>query len=271
MTQRTWFITGINTGFGRQMTEQLLSRGERVAGTIRKAGSVDDLKAAYGDRLWIGHLDVTDTPSIRDVVNKAFTQLGRIDVIVNNAGYGLFGAAEEVTDEQIIHQINTNLIGSMQVARAALPHLREQGGGRIIQISTMGGQMTVPGGILYHASKWGIEGFMDGLAKEVAVFNIQVTIVEPGGARTDFLAALQFAPKLDAYDVSPVGQARAYFASLPGPRQGDPPPLGGDPAKMAKVIISATGAGGLSSSPQPVTANPVRTLTLRGALRGPPR
>jgi NAD(P)-dependent dehydrogenase (short-subunit alcohol dehydrogenase family) len=160
MALRTWFITGI----GRQMAEQLLSRGERVAGTVRKAGSVDDLKAAYGDRLWIDLLDVTDTPSIRDVVNKAFTELGRIDVIVNNAGYGLLEAAEEVTDEQIVHQINTNLIGSMQVARAALPHLREQGGGRIIQISTMGGQATFPGGVLYHASKWGIDGFMDALA-----------------------------------------------------------------------------------------------------------
>src|SRR5882757_9953033 len=115
MTQRTWLITGVNSGFGRHMTEQLLARGDRVAGTVRKMDAMNDLKAGHGDRLWLAHLDVTDTPAIHRVVNNAFADLGRIDVVVNNAGYGLFGAAEELTDEQVAHQIYTNLIGSIQV------------------------------------------------------------------------------------------------------------------------------------------------------------
>jgi len=130
---------------------ELLERGGRVAGTVRKMDAKNDLKAQYGDRLWLAHLDVTDTPEIHQVVNKAFADLGKIDVVVNNVGYGLFGAAEELTNEQIAHQIDTNLIGSIQVVRAALPHLRAQGGGRIIQISTYSGQAALPGGSLYHA------------------------------------------------------------------------------------------------------------------------
>lgn len=177
---QAWFITGVNSGFGRQLTEQLLARGDRVAGTVRKEGSVTDLEQEYGEQFWVGHVDVTDTPAVKQVVDRAFAEFGRIDVVVNNAGYGLFGAAEELSDEQITHILNTNLVGSIQVARAALPHLRTQGGGRIIQISTYGGQATNPGASLYHASKWGIEGFMDSLAKEVAQFGIEVTIVEPG-------------------------------------------------------------------------------------------
>src|ERR1700678_1431055 len=124
MTRRTWLITGVNSGLGRHMTEQLLERCERVAGTVRKMDSMNDLKDRYGSLLWLAHLDVTDTQEIREVVNRAFADLGRIDVIVNNAGYGLFGATEELTDEQIAHQIGTNLIGSIQVVRAVLPHLR---------------------------------------------------------------------------------------------------------------------------------------------------
>lgn len=137
MTTRTWFITGVNSGFGRELAEQLLARGDRVAGTVRREGSVDDLRAGYGERFWLGHLDVTDLAQVRKVVDAAFDELGRIDVVVINAGYGLFGAAEEFTDEQVVHQITTNLLGSIQTARAALPHLRAQAGGRIIQLSSV--------------------------------------------------------------------------------------------------------------------------------------
>jgi NAD(P)-dependent dehydrogenase (short-subunit alcohol dehydrogenase family) len=228
---RTWFITGVNSGFGRQMTEQLLERGDRVAGTIRRSGTVRDLEDKYGDRLWVAHLDVTDTPAVREVVDRAFGDLGRIDVVVNNAGYGLFGAAEEVTDEQITHILATNLVGSIHVARAALPHLRPQGGGRLIQISTYGGQATNPGASLYHASKWGIEGFMESVAKEVAPFGIEVTIVEPGGARTEFrFDSLQTAAPMPEYDNTPAAMTR---------RAGDRArPSLGDPAKMAARIIA---------------------------------
>lgn len=127
MTHRTWFITGVNSGFGRVMTEQLLARGDRVAGTIRKVDAMDDLKEKYGDLLWLDHLDMTDTAGIQRVVSNAFADLGKIDVIVSNAGYGLFGAAEELSDEQVTHQLSTNLIGPIMLVRAALPHLRAQG------------------------------------------------------------------------------------------------------------------------------------------------
>ncbi|MEV6607127.1 SDR family oxidoreductase [Kutzneria sp. NPDC051319] len=228
----TWLITGINSGFGRQLTEQLLQRGDRVAGTVRRPGTVADLEDKYGDQLRVARLDVTDTAAIRDTVDRAFNELGRIDVVVNNAGYGLFGAAEEVTDEQITHILATNLVGSIQVVRAALPHLRAQGDGRLIQLSTYGGQATNPGASLYHASKWGIEGFMESVAKEVAPFGIEVTIVQPGGARTEFrFDSLRTATPIPAYDHSPAAMTRAA-----GDR--DRPSLG-DPAKMAACIIAS--------------------------------
>jgi NAD(P)-dependent dehydrogenase (short-subunit alcohol dehydrogenase family) len=232
MTRRAWFITGINSGFGRHMTEQLLASGERVAGTVRKAGSVDDLVQKYGDQLWVGHLDVTDTGQVRAVVDRAFADLGRIDVVVNNAGFGLFGAAEEVTDQQITDIISTNLIGSIQVVRAALPHLRAQGGGRLIQLSTYGGQAVNPGASLYHASKWGIEGFMESTARDVAPFNIGVTIVEPGGARTEFrYDSLKLAEPMTAYDGTPAAMVRG------AKDRGHP--SAGDPARMAARIIAS--------------------------------
>jgi NAD(P)-dependent dehydrogenase (short-subunit alcohol dehydrogenase family) len=233
MTQRTWLITGISSGFGRHMSEQLLARGERVAGTVRKLAAVDDLKARYGDQLWLAQLDVTDTTAVRRTVDAAYAALGRIDVVVNNAGYGLFGAAEEVTDEQIVQQIQTNLIGSIQVARAALPHLRAQGGGRILQLSTVGGQAAFPGASLYHAAKWGIEGFADALQQEVAGFGIGVTIVEPGGARTEFrYGSSQLGPRMAAYDGTPASMARRMLEE----RKAVPI---GDPAKMVELMIAS--------------------------------
>ena len=146
-------------------------------------------------------LDVTDTAAIREVVERSFAQLGRIDVVINNAGYGLFGAAEELTDKQIDHMIATNLVGSIQLIRAVLPHLRAQGGGRIIQISSYGGQVAFPGNSMYHATKWGIEGFVESVAQEVASFRIGITIVEPGGARTEFrYGSAQVAALTPIYD-----------------------------------------------------------------------
>jgi NADP-dependent 3-hydroxy acid dehydrogenase YdfG len=150
---KSWFITGTSSGFGRMLTEKLLARGDRVAATLRKLNALDDLKAHYGDNLWVASLDVTNTEAVRRVVDRAFSDMGRIDVVVNNAGYGLFGAAEEVSDDQIRHQIDTNLIGSIQVIRAALPHLRAQGSGRVLQVSSEGGQIAYPNFSLYHATK----------------------------------------------------------------------------------------------------------------------
>lgn len=230
---RTWLITGINSGFGREMAEQLLARGDRVAGTVRTLSSVDDLQQQYPEQLWLAQLDVSHIAAIRGVVDRAFAALGNIDVIVSNAGYGLFGAAEEATDEQMLHQLNTNLIGSMQLIRAALPHLREAGGGRILQLSTIGGQAVFPGGSLYHAGKWGIEGFIDALALEVAVFNIGCTLIEPGSARTRFrYGSSQLTPRIAAYDASPAGMARKMIEAR------TTVPLG-DPAKMVALMVDS--------------------------------
>jgi NAD(P)-dependent dehydrogenase (short-subunit alcohol dehydrogenase family) len=215
------------------MAEQLLARGDRVAGTTRKMGAVSDLEDKYGDLFWTARLDVTDTPAVREVVKKAFTDLGKIDVVVNNAGYGLFGAAEGLSDEQILHQINTNLIGPIQVLRAALPYVRAQGGGRIIQLSTYGGQAASAGGSLYSASKWGVEGFFEAMAQELAPFKIGVTIVEPGGARTEFrFGSSKLGAKLNAYEGTPAGMVHAFLqdrSRLPI----------GDPAKMVKIMIDS--------------------------------
>ncbi|WP_007507212.1 SDR family oxidoreductase [Pseudofrankia saprophytica] len=233
MTERTWLITGVNSGFGRELTEQLLARGDRVVGTVRDPAKVKDLTDTHGDAFHAEVLDVTDTPAIHTVVNRAFAIAGRLDVVVSNAGYGLFGAAEELSDAQIDHIIATNLTGSIQVIRSALPHLRAQGGGRIIQISSYGGQVAFPGNSLYHATKWGIEGFAESVAQEVAGFGIGVTIVEPGGARTEFrYGSAQVADLLDVYDATP---AHGFLAML------DPAsaPAAGDPARMAARIIDS--------------------------------
>ena len=205
---KTWLITGASSGLGRLMTERLLARGDRVVGSVRREGSLDGLQIQHGDRLSVAILDLANTASIRAVVDVAFQRMGRIDVVVNNAGYGLFGAAEEVTDEQIDHQIATNLTGSIQVIRAALPHLRRQGGGRIVQVSSEGGQIAYPSFSLYHATKWGIEGFVESVAKETVPFGIDFIIVEPGPTGTNFGAGLVRGKPKAAYDGTPAGEVR---------------------------------------------------------------
>ena len=224
----------MNSGFGRAATDLLLKRGDRVAGTARKLEQLDDLKGQYGDQLWLSSLDVTDTPAIRNAVGAAFGHFGRIEVIFNNAGYTLFGAAEELTDEQIIHQFNTNVMGSIQVVRAALPYLRAQGGGRILQMSSKGAQIAYPGLSLYHASKWAIEGFFEATTQDIAPFNIQTTMIEPGSARTSIFDAGRavHGPSLAAYAGTPARESREIIES------GSYVPLG-DPVKMMQAMIDS--------------------------------
>ena len=232
-TTRTWLITGVSSGFGRELTSQLLDRGDRVVGTVRDVDTVKDLTARHPESFHANVLDVTDTAAIREVVDRVFKQLGRVDVVVSNAGYGLFGAAEELTDAQVEHIIATNLTGSVQLIRSALPHLRHQGCGRIIQISSYGGQVAFPGNAMYHATKWGIEGFVEAVAQEVSSFGIGVTIVEPGGARTQFrYGSAQVAELMPEYDQTP---AHSFLAML-DPANGLAP---GDPARMAARIIES--------------------------------
>jgi len=234
MHQRTWLITGVSSGFGRELTGQLLARGDRVVGTVRDTAKVTELVERYPDTFRAEVLDVTDTAAVRVVVDRSFAALGRIDAVISNAGYGLFGAAEELTDQQVDHMIATNLTGAIQLIRSALPHLRAQGGGRIIQISSYGGQVAFPGNSMYHATKWGIEGFAESVAQEVASFGIGVTIVEPGGARTEFrYGSAQVADLMPAYDDTP---AHSFLAML-DPATGGLAP--GDPARMAARIIES--------------------------------
>jgi NAD(P)-dependent dehydrogenase (short-subunit alcohol dehydrogenase family) len=226
----TWLITGSSSGIGLALVEQLLERGDRVAATLRKPQVLSDLQARYGERLWTAALDVTDTAAIRRVIDRAFNELGHIDVVVSNAGYALFGAAEEVSDEQIDLQLQTNLLGSIQVIRACLPFLRKQDGGRILQVSSEGGQLAYPNFSLYHASKWAIEGFVESVALEVAPFGIQITLVEPGPTRTNFGAALVSPPVMPEYEHTPAGDVRRAIASGAFP-------LTGDPRKMARAML----------------------------------
>jgi NAD(P)-dependent dehydrogenase (short-subunit alcohol dehydrogenase family) len=229
---KTWLITGASSGLGRIMSEKLLTRGDRVVATARRAEALAELQQAHGERLRVATLDITDTSALRREVAAAFEAFGRIDVVVSNAGYGLFGAAEEVTDAQIDRQVATNLVASVQLIRACLPHLREQGGGRILQVSSEGGQIAYPNFSLYHATKWGIEGFVEAVAQEVAPFNIDFVIVEPGPTGTNFGSGLDRALPLAAYDATPAGAVRRAIAS------GDFP-IKGDAARSVEAMIAA--------------------------------
>ena len=229
---QTWLITGSSSGFGRLLTEKLLARGDSVAATLRKVHALDGLKEQFGERLWVASLDVTDTPAIQQVTSRAFAEMGRIDVVVSNAGYGLVGAAEELSDEQIRQQIDTNLIGSIQVIRAVLPYLRRQGGGRILQVSSEGGQIVYPDFSLYHATKWGIEGFVEAVATEVAPFGIEFTIVEPGPAKTSFSGGIVKSTPMAIYDNTPAGDVRRAIETGSFV-------LKGDPVKMAQAMINS--------------------------------
>ncbi|MDT7594057.1 MAG: hypothetical protein QOH45_3588 [Pseudonocardiales bacterium] len=252
MTTRTWFITGASAGFGRAMTERLLGRGDRVAATARRPERLADLAEKHGDLLWTATLDVTE---------KAFADLGRIDVIVSNAGYATFGAAEELSDAAIEAQLATNLLGPVQLTRAVLPHLRAQGGGRIVQLSSVGGQVAFPGGNLYHATKWGVEGFLESVMLEVAPFGIGITLVEPGVARTGFGHALDVAPALAAYADTPVGQLRRYVEAPEGVTAGGP----GDPDKVADAILASVD---VSPAPRRLTLGSDAYQSMHAALTG---
>ncbi|RKQ86368.1 NADP-dependent 3-hydroxy acid dehydrogenase YdfG [Solirubrobacter pauli] len=183
---KVWFITGTSKGFGRIWAEAALERGDRVVATARNAATLADLVDRYGDNVLALQLDVTDKAAVGASVKRAHEHFGRLDVVVNNAGYGLFGMVEEVSEEQARAQLETNLFGALWVTQAALPILREQGAGHIIQVSSIGGVNAFPMVGLYHASKWGLEGFSQSLAQEVAGFGIKVTLVEPTGFSTDW-------------------------------------------------------------------------------------
>lgn len=229
---KTWLITGVSSGFGFELTKQLLEKGDRVIGTIRKEEDREKVKDFLKNENYEAPiLDVRDIKKVKEVVDDAFEKYGKIDVIISNAGYGLFGAAEELSMDEVREIIDTNLVGSIAFIKVALPYLRKQQSGRIIQISSYGGQVSYPSNSLYHATKFGIEGFCESVAQEVAKFGIGVTIVEPGGARTEFRYSSAHVANL-----MPEYEHVHDFLNMLDKSKGLAP---GDPAKMASRIIES--------------------------------
>jgi len=220
---RTWFITGASTGFGRLLAEEVLKAGGKVVATARNRDKVADLETKYPQMAKALALDVTDAGQVDSVVTQAFAQFGRVDVLVNNAGYGVAGGLEEVSEAEYMPMFETNVFGLLRVTRAFLPHLRKQRGGHILNLSSVGGLVASPGMGYYNATKFAVEGVSEALAAEVAPLGIRVTIVEPGPFRTDFLGRSGVVAKnrIADYDAT-AGNMRKYFAENDGRQKGDP-------------------------------------------------
>jgi NAD(P)-dependent dehydrogenase (short-subunit alcohol dehydrogenase family) len=230
MANKVWFITGTSKGFGRIWAEAALARGDQVVATARDVKTLDALTHDHGKEVLALRLDVTDKAAVQSAIKAAHDRFGRLDVVVNNAGYGLFGTIEEVSEEEARAQLETNLFGALWVTQAALPIMRAQKSGHIIQVSSIGGLNAFPTVGLYHASKWGLEGFSQSLAAEVAPFGIKVTLVEPGGFATDWGgASAKRAKTMPEYDQAraAVGAMRSSFTP------GDPHATG---AAILKVV-----------------------------------
>jgi NAD(P)-dependent dehydrogenase (short-subunit alcohol dehydrogenase family) len=229
VAEKVWFITGTSRGFGREWTEAALQRGDKVAATARDTGTLADLVDAYGESILPIELDVTDREADFAAVTEAYNYFGRLDVVVNNAGYGQFGLIEEISEKEARDQIETNLFGALWITQAALPYLRAQGNGHIIQVSSIGGISAFPNIGIYNASKWGLEGFSQSLAQEVAAFGIHVTIIEPGGFDTDWggASAKHAAPLAD------YAEQRARMLEARKSRVGSP----GDPHASAAAVL----------------------------------
>lgn len=229
MSAKTWFITGTSRGFGREWALAALERGDSVAATAREPGSLDSLVATYGEAVLPLSLDVTDRDAVFAAVARAHEHFGRLDVIVNNAGYGQFGMVEEISEEEARAQIETNVFGALWVTQAALPFLRAQGSGHFLQVSSIGGISAFPTLGMYHASKWALEGLSQSLAQEVAGFGIKVTLIEPGGYSTDWGgSSAKRATELPAY-----AEVRERAANRPT-RRGTP----GDPVATREAVLT---------------------------------
>lgn len=220
---RTWFITGCSTGFGRLLAEEVLKTGDNVVATARKVEQVSDLEQKYPGRALALPLDVTKQEQVDAAVAKTLERFGRIDVLVNNAGYGVAGAIEEVSEAELGPMYATNVFGLLRVTRAFLPQLRKQKSGHILNMSSIGGLTAGPGWGTYQSTKFAVEGLSEALAQEVGPLGIKVTIIEPGPFRTDFLgrSGVAAAKKIEEYDAT-AGNARRYQSEQDGKQPGDP-------------------------------------------------
>jgi len=222
MTAKTWFITGASSGFGRAFAEHALAQGHNVVATARRLEPLQELAAQAPDRVLALSLDVTVEEEAERAVAAAVKRFGRLDVVINNAGFAVVGALEETSDREMRAQMETNFFGAMNVTRAVLPVLRAQKGGAIVNMSSLGGQVSFAGFSAYSASKFALEGASEALAQEVAPFGIKVLIVEPGQFRTDLAGAgMRYLPAMEAYEAT-VGQTRSFAHSMHGTQAGDP-------------------------------------------------
>ena len=232
---RVWFITGTSSGLGRALAQAALARGDRVVATARSTDGIADLQTRFTDHAVALPLDVTDAAQARAAIEAAVRAFGRIDVVVNNAGYGALGALEELSEDELRRQFDTNVFGVLNVTRAALPQLRRQRSGHIVQLSSLSGVVPNAGEGAYAGSKAALEGLSESLAKEVAHLGIRVTIVEPGPFRTDFAGrSLHKADPIDDY-AETVGAIREFIAQLDGTQRNDP-------TRGAEAIIQAVEA-----------------------------
>ncbi|WP_454915975.1 oxidoreductase [Xanthobacter sediminis] len=236
MSDRIWFITGCTTGFGRHLAEQVLERGDRAVLTARHPAQLEDLAARYGARALVLPLDVTDEAMIAKAVADAEARFGRIDVLVNNAGYGYFSAIEEGEDAEVRRQFETNVFGLFSLTRHVLPGMRRHRAGHVVNFSSIGGLMAFAATGYYHATKFAVEGFSESLAAEVGPLGIKVTIVEPGRFRTDWAGRSMIESKTVIDDYAATAGARraaahAYSGTQPG-----------DPARGAAAVITAVEA-----------------------------
>jgi NAD(P)-dependent dehydrogenase (short-subunit alcohol dehydrogenase family) len=230
---KIWFITGSSRGLGRSLTEAVLAKGDKVVAAARNPEQLKDLEEKYPGFVYPVQLDVNDKDQIVTAVENTIKHFGRIDVLVNNAGFGIIGAAEAFSEEQVRSQLETNLYAPIAITRVVLPYMRKQGSGRILQISSVGGRVGNAGLTMYQAAKFGLGGFSEALAKEVAPLGIHVTCVEPGGFRTDWAgASMTYAPQVEGYE-STVYAREEFFKS------GKFVPMG-DPEKAAKVMVELT-------------------------------
>ena len=220
--KKVWFITGCSTGFGRALVEQLLARGEKVVATSRKLNSLEYLNDKPESQLLKLELDVTETAQIENAVKDALKKFGRIDVLINNAGYGYVGALEEVSSEEIRKVFETNVFGLIEMTRAVLPQMRAQKSGHILNLSSVAGMVSAPGASIYGATKFAVEGISEALAGEVAFFGIKVTLIEPGAFRTEFAnRSLVTAPYHPDYNEA-LKTTRNYYETIGGQQPGDP-------------------------------------------------
>ncbi len=220
---RVWFVTGTSTGFGRILAEEVLKAGGKMVATARNVAQIADLEQQYPGRAKAIALDVTSKQQAEAAIAHAIEAFGRIDILVNNAGYGLAGAVEEATDEEIKRQIDTNVYGVLYVTRAALPHLRKQSSGHILNMSSIAGLIGTPGLSFYNLTKFALEGLSEGLAAELAPLGIKVTLVEPGPFRTDFASrsAVITSTEIEDYKQT-AGKTRDYLRTISGTQKGDP-------------------------------------------------